>query len=136
MNTLPYLPNEIVNIILSFRPPHPTAIMIRDEYNELKNMATQLIDRCYPAEYIIMPIENGFWSLVDTLDGDIPYKNWGRNWATKMLYHNREIDEDMNMPFAEEYEIIKREAIEDGNWVDKTLINDGLVQRLKQNKYL
>ena len=34
-NMLPYLPNEIVNMILTFRPTHPVAILINNNVEKL-----------------------------------------------------------------------------------------------------
>jgi len=64
---------------------HPTAELIKTEWNNL----LKEIDECrdgFDDEEVEKSITEGFWSIVNTFDGDITYHNMNKTYATKLLY--------------------------------------------------
>ena len=114
-----YLPNEIINVVFSY-VSSPTANLIKNEWLEIMRQV-EICRRGFYEDYVNKSVSEGFWSVIDTFDGEISFKNMQKNWATKCLYNK--ID-------ATEYLLIKTEEIEDDNWSEKMVIVDSLLQRL------
>ena len=64
---------------------HPTAELIKTEWNNL----LKEVDECrdgFDDEAVKESITEGFWSIVNTFDGDITYLNMNKSFSTRRLY--------------------------------------------------
>ncbi len=74
-----------IRIPISIRMYHPTAIIISQEYQRIKDLAYELTD-AIDEEAIEDAIYLGFWSIVYVCDGELEYNNWERNFQTQLLF--------------------------------------------------
>jgi hypothetical protein len=64
---------------------HPVAIVMKEEYQRIKDLAYELTD-AIDEEEIYDAIELGFWSVIYICDGEIEYNNWEKNFETYLLF--------------------------------------------------
>ena len=64
---------------------HPTAIIMTQEYQRIKELAYELTDSI-DEEAIEDAIELGYWSIIYICDGELEYNNWERNFQTQLLF--------------------------------------------------
>lgn len=100
---------------------HFTAVLIKNEWATLME-EVEICRDGFDEECVEKSIREGFWSVVNTFDGDITYKGMDKNFATQRLYNK--IDE-------QEYQELKEEMIDDNIWSEQAVNIDALMERLK-----
>jgi len=125
-------------------PTHPTAIMIKNEYDKLKSIATKLSGifdgehinegETFDEEHINDGIENGFWKLTYNCDGEL----WSDYWGID--FDMRQNDWNKNLATCQLYGVLTEGEYEDLITDDdfereRFMQNHQLIQRLKLNNY-
>lgn len=130
-NMLPYLPNEIVNMILTFRPTHPVAILINNNVEKLLK------------DYLYMDYEDRYELYEDDELKDITTKLQKEDLRPVSIYR-RALQQDKEY-FEKEIKIYSNEenytdqAYIIGNYIDFSLdpIDYDYIELCKKNlKYI